>query len=605
MDEIHTPLLVDVDPSRNLNDLLGERVRTMPDATLVERRTAGGWIPMTAREFDAAVVSTAKGLVARGVEPGDRVGIMSRTRYEWTLLDWAIWAAGAVPIPLYETSSAEQVQWILTDSAVSLLVVETAEHAATVASVRAEAPSLREVLVMDDGAMDALVADGATVPDDEIGRRRGLADLADVATIIYTSGTTGRPKGAELTHENFYVLSVNAVKGLNEVVSAPGARTLLFMPLAHVFARFVEVLVVAAGAVMGHTPDTKDLLPDLSTFKPTFILSVPRVFEKVYNSSEQKAAAGGKSAIFHRAVDTAIAYSRALDGPGRPGLALRMQHRVADVLVLSKLRAALGGQVEWAISGGAPLGERLGHFYRGVGLKVLEGYGLTETTAPATVNLPGRTKIGTVGPPLPGTAVRIAADGEILVKGPHVFVGYHHNPSATQEAFDDGWFRTGDLGSLDDDGFLRITGRKKEIIVTAGGKNVAPAVLEDRLRAHPLVSQCVVVGDQRPFIGALITLDPEGLPGWLAAHGHPATDVEGARTAPAVLAAIEEAVESANAAVSRAESIRKYRLLDTDLTIANGYLTPKLSVKRNLVLKDFASEIDALYDGPPPGGAHL
>jgi long-chain acyl-CoA synthetase len=543
--------------------------------------------------------------VARGVEPGDRVGIMSRTRYEWTLLDWAVWAAGAVPIPLYETSSAEQVHWILTDSAVSLLVVETAEHAATVASVRAETPELRDVLVIDDGAVDTLVAAGSAVPDDEIGRRRGLADLADVATIIYTSGTTGRPKGVELTHENFYVLSVNAVKGLHEVVSTPGARTLLFMPLAHVFARFVEVLVVAAGAVIGHTPDTKDLLPDLATFKPTFILSVPRVFEKVYNSSEQKAAAGGKGAIFHRAADAAIAYSRALDAPGRPGLALRLQHKVADVLVLSKLRAALGGQVEWAISGGAPLGERLGHFYRGVGLKVLEGYGLTETTAPATVNLPGRTKIGTVGPPLPGTAVRIAADGEIEVKGPHVFVGYHQNPSATAEVFDDGWFRTGDLGSLDDDGFLRITGRKKEIIVTAGGKNVAPAVLEDRLRAHPLVSQVVVVGDQRPFIGALITLDPDGLPGWLAAHGHPAMDVAEARTAPAVLAAIEEAVDKANAAVSRAESIRKYQVLDTDLTIANGYLTPKLSVKRNLVLKDFGAQIDALYDGPPPAGTHL
>jgi long-chain acyl-CoA synthetase len=605
MDEIHTPLLVDVDPSRNLNDLLGERVRSLPDAALVERRTAGGWAAMTAREFDAAVVATAKGLVANGVQPGDRVGIMSRTRYEWTLLDWAIWASGAVPIPLYETSSAEQVHWILTDSAVSLLVVETAEHAATVASVRADTPELRDVLVIDDGAVDALVAAGAAVADEEIGRRRGLANLADVATIIYTSGTTGRPKGAELTHENFYVLSVNAVKGLHEVVSTPGARTLLFMPLAHVFARFVEVLVVAAGAVIGHTPDTKDLLTDLGTFRPTFILSVPRVFEKVYNSSEQKAAAGGKGAIFHRAADAAIAYSRALDTPGGPGLALRLQHKVADVLVLSKLRAALGGQVEWAISGGAPLGERLGHFYRGVGLKVLEGYGLTETTAPATVNLPGRTKIGTVGPPLPGTAVRLAADGEIEVQGPHVFAGYHGNPSATAEAFDDGWFRTGDLGSLDDDGFLRITGRKKEIIVTAGGKNVAPAVLEDRLRAHPLVSQCVVVGDGRPFIGALITLDAEGLPGWLAAHGHPAMDVDAARTAPPVLAAIEEAVQKANGAVSRAESIRKHRLLDTDLTIANGYLTPKLSVKRNLVLKDFAAEIDALYEGPAPAGTHL
>src|SRR5919112_3135429 len=527
MDEIHTPLLVDVDPSRNLNDLLTERVRSHPEAALIERKSADGsrWDAMSAREFDAAVVAVAKGLVARGVAPGDRVGIMSRTRYEWTLLDWAIWAAGAVPIPLYETSSAEQVHWILTDSAVSVLVVETAQHAAVVGSVRTEAPDLRDVLVLDEGAVETLVADGAGIPEDDIHRRRGLANLSDVATIIYTSGTTGRPKGVTLTHGNFYVLSVNAVKGLHEVVATPGARTLLFMPLAHVFARFVEVLVVAAGAVIGHTPDTKDLLPDLGTFKPTFLLSVPRVFEKVYNSSEQKAVAGGKGQIFHRAASAAIAYSRALDTPAGPSLALRLQHKVADALVLSKLRTALGGQVEWAISGGAPLGERLGHFYRGVGLKVLEGYGLTETTAPATVNMPGRTKIGTVGPPLPGTAVRLAADGEIEVQGPHVFAGYHGNPTATAEAFDDGWFRTGDLGSLDDDGFLRITGRKKEIIVTAGGKNVAPAVLEDRIRAHPLVSQCVVVGDQRPFIGALITLDTESLPGWLAAHGHSETDV--------------------------------------------------------------------------------
>ncbi|WP_298456961.1 long-chain fatty acid--CoA ligase [uncultured Cellulomonas sp.] len=605
MDEIHTPLLVDVDPSRNLNDMLAERVRTRPDASLVERRSpdGSGWTAMSARQFDAAVVALAKGLVARGVAPGDRVGIMSRTRYEWTLLDWAIWAAGAIPIPLYETSSAEQVHWILTDSAVSLLVVETAEHAAVVESVRAQTPDLREVLTIDSGAVDALVAQGVEVPDEEISRRRGLANLADVATIIYTSGTTGRPKGAELTHENFYVLVVNAVKGLHEVVATPGARTLLFMPLAHVFARFVEVLVVCAGAAIGHTPDTKDLLPDLATFRPTFILSVPRVFEKVYNSSEQKAVAGGKGKIFHRAATVAIAYSRALDAGG-PSLALRLQHKVADALVLSKLRTALGGQVEWAISGGAPLGERLGHFYRGVGLKVLEGYGLTETTAPATVNMPGRTKIGTVGPPLPGTAVRLATDGEIEVKGPHVFRGYHQNPSATAEVFDDGWFRTGDLGTIDDDGFLRITGRKKEIIVTAAGKNVAPAVLEDRLRAHPLVSQCVVVGDQRPFIGALIALDADALPGWLAAHGHPEMDLATARTNPAVLAAVDEAVERANQAVSRAESIRKYRLLETDLTIADGYLTPKFSVKRNVVLKDFAAEVDALYDGPAPSGLH-
>ena len=599
MDEIHSPLLIEVEPSKNLNDLLAARVTATPDRVAIEHRSQadGPWIPLTARELDAEVVAVAKGLVASGVAAGDRVGIMSRTRYEWTLLDWAIWAAGAIPVPLYETSSAEQVQWILTDADVSLLVVEHHGHRATVEVVRADTPHLRDVLVLDDGAIDALVAAGHDVPDTEVAARRDVATLADVATIIYTSGTTGRPKGVELTHGNFYELTVNTVEGLSEVVSKPGSRTLLFMPLAHVFARFIEVLCIPAGAVLGHTPDPKTLVPDLGTFRPTFILAVPRVFEKVYNSAEQKAAAGGKGAIFQRAAKTAIVYSRALDTPGGPSLWLKLQHKVADTLVLKKIRAVLGGQAEWAISGGAPLGERLGHFYRGVGLKVLEGYGLTETTAPATVNRPAKTKIGTVGLPLPGSGVRIAADGEIELTGVQVFRGYHANEAATAESLQEGWFRTGDLGSLDEDGYLRITGRKKEIIVTAGGKNVAPAVLEDRLRAHPLVSQVVVVGDQRPFIGALVSLDPEGVPGWLSAHGKPAMSVSEAAKDPDVLASLAKAVERANKAVSRAESIREYRIIDTELTIDNGYLTPKLSVRRSEVLKDFAADIDALYGG--------
>ncbi len=601
MDEFHTPLRIEVDPSNNLNDLLAERVDGSPDGVVVEHKTQqdGPWIPLTGREFDAEVVAVAKGLVARGVQPGDRVGIMSRTRYEWSLLDWAVWAAGAVPVPLYETSSAEQVLWILTDAAISVLVVETAAHAAVVDEVRADAPDLREVLVLDDGAIETIVAGGTATSDEEIARRRGLAVLGDVATVIYTSGTTGRPKGVELTHGNFYELTVNTVADLGEVVSEPGARTLLFMPLAHVFARFIEVLCIPAGAVLGHSPSTATLLEDLASFRPTFILAVPRVFEKVYNSAEQKAATSGKGSIFQRAAKTSIVYSRALDTPRGPSPWLRLQHKVADVLVLHRLRNALGGQARWAISGGAPLGERLGHFYRGLGLNVLEGYGLTETTAPATVNRPGRgTKIGTVGIPLPGSGVRIAADGEIEVKGVQVFRGYHANDAATAESLHDGWFRTGDLGSLDDDGYLRITGRKKEIIVTAGGKNVAPAVLEDRIRAHPLVSQVVVVGDQRPFIGALITLDPEGVPGWLAAHGKPEMTLAEAATDADVLASLDKAVEKANKAVSRAESVRKYRILESDLTIANGYLTPKLSIRRNEVLKDYAHEVDALYEGP-------
>jgi long-chain acyl-CoA synthetase len=595
MDEISTPLRVELPATSNLNDIVTDRLATAPDAVLAEVPNAEGvWEPVTVAEFDARVVAVAKGLVAKGVQPGDPVAIMSRTRYEWTLLDFAIWAAGAVPVPVYETSSAEQVQWILTDAAVTLLFAESPEHAAVVEQVRADAPACREVLVIDDGGIDAVVDAGRDVPDEEIARRRRLASLDDLATIIYTSGTTGRPKGVELTHRNFASLARNAVAFV-PVVFTEGGRTLLFLPLAHVFARFIEVLALASGTVLGHAPDIKTLTADLAAFRPTYILAVPRVFEKVYNSAEQKAATEGKGRIFQWAAATAIAWSRALDTPSGPSLWLTLQHKVADALVYGKLKAVLGGQAEHAVSGGGPLGERLGHFYRGIGLKILEGYGLTESTAPTSVNLPERTKIGTVGLQLPGCAARIAPDGEILLRGHHIFRGYHGNPEATREAFDGEWFRTGDLGSLDDDGFLRITGRKKEIIVTAGGKNVAPAVLEDRIRAHALVSQCVVVGDNKPFIGALITLDPDGLPGWLTMHGKPAMTVEQAATDPEVLAALDAAVTRANAAVSRAESIRKFTVLTCDFTVENGYLTPSLKVKRALVLKDYAQEVERLY----------
>lgn len=591
-----TPSIAPTRPDENLATLLADRVARGGDLPMVEvKRDDGTWQVLSAREVSDRVTAVAKGLVAHGVQPGGRVGIMSRTRWEWTLLDFAAWVAGAVPVPVYETSSADQVAWITSDADVHLVVVETETHADVVAEARGKATSVSEVLVLADGAIDTLVADGADVPDEEIARRSSLTGADDLATIIYTSGTTGRPKGAQLTHRNFIALSRNAVAELGDQVCPPGSRTLLFMPLAHVFARFIEVLVLPADAVLGHTPDTATLLEDLQSFRPTFILSVPRVFEKVYNASEQKAAAGGKRGIFQRAAKTSIVYSRALDTPRGPSPWLRLQHKVADVLVLHKLRAALGGQAAWAISGGAPLGERLAHFYRGVGLRVLEGYGLTETTAPTNVNLPELTKIGTVGPPLPGTGIRIAEDGEILAKGEGVFVGYHNNPTATAEAFDDGWFRTGDLGSIDEDGYVRITGRKKEIIVTAGGKNVAPATLEDRLRGHPLISQVVVVGDQKPFIGALVTLDADALPGWLATHDLPDMDVTTASTHPGVRAALDRAVERANKAVSRAESIRKYTILTTDFTIENDLLTPSLKVKRAKVLQQYADVIEDLY----------
>jgi len=597
--EASSPSLITADPPHTIPQLLAWRLEKDPTSTYVERKSSLGvtWTPMSVQAFAEEVTSVAKGLVTLGIEPGDRVALMSRTRYEWTLLDFAIWAASAVTVPVYETSSPDQVEWILSDSGARLAVVETPAHAGTVEAIRERVPGLGPVLCIDEGAIGRLVDEGAGVPDAEIERRGSLAAPDDVATIIYTSGTTGRPKGAELTHRNFISLCREGSIGLYDVCAAPGSRTLLFMPLAHVFARFIQVLCLASGAVLGHTPDTRNLVADLGTFKPTFILSVPRVFEKVYNSAEQKAGGGTKLKLFRWAAKTSIVYSRALDTPQGPSAALKAQHALADRLVLHKLRQALGGQAKYAVSGGAPLGERLGHFYRGVGLRVLEGYGLTETTAPTAVNRPDNIKIGTVGPPFPGASLRIADDGEIQVKGAHVFRGYHNNPEATAEAFDDGWFRTGDLGSLDDDGFLTITGRKKEIIVTAGGKNVAPALLEDRLRGHPLVSQVVVVGDQKPFIGALITLDAEMLPGWLAGHGLPEMDVATAAKSHAVLAALERAVARANEAVSRAESIRKFHVLTTDFTVENGYLTPSLKVKRARVLRDFADEIESIYAG--------
>jgi long-chain acyl-CoA synthetase len=563
------------------------------------RWSDGGWADVTHGTFLEEVRALAKGLVAAGVEVGDRVAIMSRTRYEWTLADFAIWTAGAVSVPVYETSSAEQVAWITGDSGAVAVIVETAAHAATLAEVRGHVPSLRDVWQIHSGGLDELAVAGREVTDAELDARTAGLDRTSTATIIYTSGTTGRPKGCQLTHDNFMALCENTIERLGRVVLAEGAATLLFLPLAHVFARFVEVLCVSARTRMGHSSDIAHLLDDFATFRPTFILAVPRVFEKVYNSAEQKASAEGKGKVFAAAADTAIGYSKALDD-GRVGPLLRVRHTVFDRLVYGRLRAAMGGRVEFAVSGGAPLGPRLGHFFRGIGLTVLEGYGLTETTAPATVNTPDLIKIGTVGPPLPGVAIEIADDGEVLVKGNNVFTGYRNNDAATQEALVDGWLHTGDLGELDDDGFLRITGRKKELLVTAGGKNVAPAVLEDRLRSHPLVSQCMVVGDQKPFIAALVTLDEEMLPAWAANHDLPGLSMEDARTNDAVLAAIQRAVDDANRAVSKAESIRKFTVLAGDFTEDNGYLTPSMKLKRNLVMKDYAAEVERLYAGPKP-----
>jgi long-chain acyl-CoA synthetase len=549
---------------------------------------------VTSSAFLGEVTRLAKGLVAAGVQPGDRVGLMSKTRYEWTLTDFAIWFAGGVTVPVYETSSAEQVSWILSDSGAVGIVTETAAHTATVGQVREGLPALASVWCVETGDLTALADRGASVGDDEIERRRATLQADSVATLIYTSGTTGRPKGCELTHGNFRELALNAVAHLSEVVCAPGASTLLFLPLAHVFARFVQILCVAARARMGHSADVKNLVADLGEFKPTFVLAVPRVFEKIYNSAEATAEAGGKGRIFRAAVDTAIAHSTARD-QGGPGLALRARHALFDRLVYGKLRTRLGGQIQYAVSGGAPLGARLGHFFRGAGILVLEGWGLTETTAPATVNTPSQIRIGSVGRPLPGVAVRVGDDGELLVRGINIMKGYFNNAEATADALEDGWLHTGDLGEIDEGGFVRITGRKKEIIVTAGGKNVAPTVLEDRLRAHVLVSQCMVVGDQRPFIAALVTLDAEMLPTWLSNNGKQPMDVAAAAQDPDVRAEIQKAVDAANEAVSKAESIRKFLILDADFTESGGHLTPKLSLKRAVVLKEFTQQVETLY----------
>ena len=596
MHEFATPEAVSVSATAALTDAVRDRATSAPDEVLFSRKVDGRWAPVTAKEFATEVAALAAGLVASGVQPGDRVGLMSKTRYEWTLCDYAIWTAGAVSVPIYETSSAEQVQWNLGDSGAVAVVVESAAHAAHLASVRDRLPDLRDVWQIDGRGLEDLAAAGREVPDAELEARRASVTADSLATIIYTSGTTGRPKGCELTHRNLLVVCRAPRVLLPELFDGTGS-TLLFLPLAHVFARFVQVACVESGARMGHTADIKNLLPDLGTFSPTFLLSVPRVFEKVYNSAKQKAHGDGKGAIFDRAEAVAIAWSQALD-TGRPGLALRLQHAVFDRLVYSKLRAAMGGRIAYAVSGGAPLGARLGHFFRGIGVTILEGYGLTETSAPSTVNLPTDIKIGTVGKPLPGTTIRIAEDGEILVRGAQVFRGYWHNDAASAEVLRDGWFCSGDLGALDDDGFLRITGRKKEILVTAGGKNVAPAVLEDRLRAHPLISQCMVVGDQKPFIACLITLDPEALPAWLAGKGRP----EGTPAAdlvddPHLRAELQAAVDEANLAVSKAEAIRKFVVLPHDWTEEGGQITPSLKLKRTVVMAQHAAQVEALYAG--------
>ena len=608
MREASTGLLVELDPESNVTDLLLEQHAKDPVHALYSRKGTSGWTDIPAQQFLDQVRSLAKGLIAGGLAPGETVAVMSATRYEWTVVDFAIWFAGGVTVPVYETSSASQVEWILHDSGARRVFVENQEKAALVQGVLDGSGLLGDRLLgvvrMDyDGAapnLASLAAAGSGVSDAELERHRAAAGLADVASLVYTSGTTGRPKGCEITHGNFALVAKNIVLFLPEILLQPHTRTLMFLPLAHVLARAVQVICLSAGTTLGHTSNAKELLEDLGTFKPTFLLVVPRIFEKVYAGAAHKAALAGKDRLFETAAAVAVEYSKALDAAARgagagPGWVLRAKHGVFDRLLYPKLRQAFGGRLGYTVSGASPLSDHDAHFFRGAGIPVLEGYGLTETTAPCTANTPTRTRVGTVGIPVPGTTIRIADDGEILVKGIGVFKGYHANEAANAEAFVDGFFRTGDLGSLDADGFLTITGRKKDLLVTAGGKNVAPGPLEEKIREHQLVAQAVVVGDGRPFVSALVNLDPEGLENWCAAQRVPAMGTAEAAVSEQVRAAIQAAVDEANTLVSKAESIRTFVVLDTDFTVESGHLTPSLKLKRSAVVRDFEAQINRIY----------
>ncbi|MET8519642.1 AMP-dependent synthetase/ligase [Nocardioides sp. NPDC004968] len=595
MREFSTPATYVVPPTGSLSDDVVRNAAEAPDAAVLSRPGAdGSWVDVTSSEFLAEVSAVAKGLIAAGVGAGDRVALLSKTRYEWTLIDYAIWFAGATTVPIYETSSAEQIEWILQDSAAVAIIAEDAAHMSRISEVRAGCAALNSVWSINDNAVDLLVKLGADITDEQLEARRSAVTPDDAATLIYTSGTTGRPKGCVLTHGNFMFELGVVVDSLDGLFNIEGRSTLLFLPLAHVFARIIQIGCITSRTRLGHTPDIKNLVVDLGTFQPTFVLAVPRVFEKVYNTASQKAVADGKGRIFDMATEVAIEYSRATE-TGKAPFLLAAKHKLFSKLVYGKLLAALGGNCSYAISGGAPLGDRLGHFYRGIGVTVLEGYGLTETTGALTVNLPEAFKIGTVGRPIPGTSVRVADDGELLFKGGQVLKEYWQNPAATSDAkTEDGWFHSGDLGEVDDEGFVKITGRKKEILVTAGGKNVAPAVLEDRLRAHVLVDQCIVVGDGQPFIGAIVTVDPEALPTWAEANGK-SGNIEDLVEDEDLRAAIQSAVDDANKAVSKAESIRKFAIIPESWTEEGGQLTPSLKLKRNVVMREFSHEVDAFY----------
>jgi len=594
--EFSAPAIIATPSTGGLADHVIDGARTNPDREILALPSGQGWTAMTSQQFLDRVRAVAKGLMANGIDAGQRIGVMSRTRYEWTIVDYAIWYAGAASVPVYETSSAEQVAWMLGDSGSVAVFLESHKNKAVFESVAVDLPQVTRAWVFDDGALDMLAESGKHISDAELEARRATVTPDSLATIIYTSGTTGMPKGCMLTHRNCIAEVENVIHGLPDVFLVEGSSTLLFLPIAHVFGRMIELGCIRAGVRLGHAPDVSQLLVLLQSFQPTFLLAVPRVFEKVYNGAQQKAIGDGKGRIFATATQVAIEYSEAVEH-GHVGLSLRIKHALFDRLVFGKLRTAMGGNLRWAVSGGAPLGARLGHFFRGIGVTILEGYGLTETTAASTVNRPSAIHVGSVGQPIPGASVKVADDGEILIKGDHVFTGYWNNAAATAEAIDgQGWFHSGDLGTIDDDGFVSITGRKKEILVTAGGKNVAPAVLEDRLKANWLVGQCIVVGDGKPFIGAVVTIDPESWPAWLAQNSIPATTTIAEMTQdPRLTAVVQSAVDEANKAVSHAEAIKKFSIVPVDWTEEGGQLTPSLKIKRRVIMEEHASDVSSLY----------